>query len=317
MGTGTTEFHYKLPGIPGGNRPGAHRSQSLGSGLAFATHVRLFDQPDPRRLDLLASLRNTRREWLVRSNRQRSSVTLQAIVDVSASMHFGAVRSKLAVVADFVEALGYSAFRHGDAVSLMAFDHQLRDDLIFPARSGRGAGQAMSVALRACATAKRSASVVDGRFSRIRANIRSRANARTARVDDHESIISALVACAEQAATHRGLVFLVSDFHWPLDRLTAVLETLASVSVVPLVVWDPAEIEPPAQGHWLSVHDAESGQQRNLWLRDTTRARWRSNVARRREQIESLFSGRDLCPFYIEGHFDAEQLSRYFIEKIL
>ncbi|MEE9320034.1 MAG: hypothetical protein V3U76_06270 [Granulosicoccus sp.] len=315
MAGGITEFHYKLPGIPGGNRPGAHRSQSLGAGLAFATHVRLFDQPDPRRLDLRASLRDTRREWLVRANRQRSSVTLQAIVDVSASMHFGSVCNKLAVVADFIEALGYSAFRHGDAVSLMAFDHQLRDDLYIPVRSGRGVGQDMSAVLRACVTEKDRAGVGGATISRISANFRSRG--RAANDDDHDKIISALTACAERAASHRGLVFLVSDFHWPLERLTAVLDRLAHAFVVPIVVWDPAETEPPARGHWLSVRDAESGVQRNLWLRDTTRASWRSNVKRRRDQIESLFSARGLYPFYIEGHFDAEQLSQYFFEKTL
>ena len=43
-----------------------------GAGLEFATHLRLFDRPDPRRLDLRASIANLRSEWLVRVNRQQA-----------------------------------------------------------------------------------------------------------------------------------------------------------------------------------------------------------------------------------------------------
>ena len=66
----------------------------------------LYDRPDPRRLDLRASLREVRGDWLVRVNRQRVSVPVHVIVDVSASMSFGFPKPKLHVVADFVTALG-------------------------------------------------------------------------------------------------------------------------------------------------------------------------------------------------------------------
>ncbi|KAB7631796.1 MxaS protein, partial [Verminephrobacter sp. Larva24] len=48
------EFHYRLPARAGGFRPGSHLGRSLGPGQEFATHVRLFDNPDPRRIDLRA-----------------------------------------------------------------------------------------------------------------------------------------------------------------------------------------------------------------------------------------------------------------------
>src|SRR5437868_1472218 len=103
-------------------RPGLYPGSSVGSGQEFVTHMSLFNRPDPRRLDLRASLRTLREDWLVRVNRQRAGVAVRALVDVSASMGFGGQRPKLHVVADFLEALGLSAFRVGDAVGMMAFD---------------------------------------------------------------------------------------------------------------------------------------------------------------------------------------------------
>lgn len=287
MTAGANEFVYKLPGVHGGSRPGAHRSRSRGAGMAFASHARLLDQPDPRRIDLHASLSNIHRDWLVRSNYQRSSVVIKAVVDVSASMRFGSTVTKLDIVADFLEALGYSAHRSGDSVGLMAFDHQFRDELYMPARLGRGIGQTMAVAIRSCGTHN---------------------------AGNHAS--HGLAECVERIAGSGGIVFLISDFHWPLITLAPILDKLTGSLVVPLVVWDLSEIEPPTQGNLLSVRDTESGQTGQLWLRKSTRQQWRDNVIRRRGEIADAFGANDIHPFHIDGSFDAEGLTRYFLEKV-
>lgn len=281
------EFVYKLPGLSAGSRPGAHRSRSRGAGMEFAAHARLFDQPDPRRIDLRASLSTIPREWLVRANYQRSSVAIKAIVDVSASMHFGPTRTKLDVAADFLDALGFSAYRCGDSVSLMAFDHAFRNDLFMPARFGRGIGIAMAEVISDCAEGYTQAGSGDG-----------------------------LAECVDRIAGTAGLVFLVSDFHWSLDSLAPILDKLVNALVVPLVVWDKAEIEPPEQGRLLSVRDAESGLTSRLWLRKKTRQQWRDNVVRRRDEIAAAFAANDIRPFHLDNGFEAEHLSRYFLENV-
>ncbi len=287
MAASVKEFVYKLPGVFAGGRPGSHHSRSPGAGMTFAAHARLFDHPDPRRIDLRASLSDVRRDWLVRINRQRSSVTLKVIVDVSPSMHFGPAGAKLGVVADFLDALGFSAHRSGDSVGLMAFDHAFRDDLHMQARLGRGVGSAMAVAVRGCAA----------RGSQAGSN-------------------HGFAECVERLAGTGELVFLVSDFHWSLDYLAPILDELADINVVPLVVWDMAEIKPPAQGGLLSVRDAETGHPRNLWLSKKTRRQWRENVIRRRGEIAAVFGASGIRPFHVDGRFEAEKLSRYFLEQV-
>lgn len=284
----TQEFYYKLPGVPGGNRPGAHRSRSLGSGMSFAAHRRLIDQPDPRRLDLRASIRDVRKDWLVKVYRQNASVTIQTIVDVSASMHFGGNRSKLNVTCDFINALGYSAFRHGDAVGLMAFDNQAREDIFAPARTSRGVGYTMVDTLRQYALAKTATG----------------------------GSLAGLADCAARIGPGNALVFVISDFHMPLDALPSVLRQFGAATVVPLVIWDPSETRPPEKNGWLSVQDAESGKRRQLWLRESTRRKWVSNIARRRSELTEAFTDQDIKPFFIEGSFNPEKLTQYFMEMV-
>jgi len=281
------EFHYRLPARAGGFRPGSHRGRSLGPGQEFATHMRLFDNPDPRRIDLRASLRNPRQDWLVRVYRQRVSVPVHAVVDVSASMQFGARASKLQVAADFLEGLGHSAFRAGDPVGMLAFDATERSDLWLPARHSRGAGHAMARLLRECASAPGHAGGAQG-----------------------------LAQVAQRLADRPGLVFLVSDFHWDLQALDGILDLLAHAHVVPLIIWDPAETEPPPGNALLAVHDAENGRRRTLWVGRSLRVGWRAAVARRRARLDGLFLARGLRPVYIQGAFEAEALSRYFLEAV-
>ncbi|EKS72772.1 putative MxaS-like protein [Burkholderia sp. SJ98] len=248
-------------------------------------HARLFDHPDPRRLDLRASLRAVPQQWLVRLHLQRVAVPVQVVVDVSISMRFGTGGTKLDLAADFVQALGYSAFRAGDQVGMLAFDHDAREDLFVPARHGRVVGDEMAALLRQCIELPQ-----------------------TMRGD-------AAVACTlDRLAGSRGLVFFVSDFHWPLTRLDAAMERLVRARVVPIVIWHKAEIEPPVAGRFLPVCDMETGSQRALWLRPRLAQQWQENVARRRAELKAAFGRSGAYPFFVEGAFDAEALSRHFLE---
>jgi hypothetical protein len=276
------EFHYRLPHRSGGWRPGSHPGSSLGAGQEFVSHVNLYDRPDPRRLDLRASLREVRGDWLVRVNRQRVSVPVHVIADVSSSMGFGAPASKLQVLADFVTALGHSAFRVGDSLGMLAFDAHERTDLFVPALLSRGVGEVMASMLASCAGTAGSS---DG-----------------------------LAEAALHLAGRRGLIFLASDFHWPLDRLDSVLDLLTHSYIVPLVIWDPAEIQPPKNDGLMPLRDVESDRQSTMWLRPSMRARWQDAVERRRAELNTLFAARGIRPFYVSGEFDGEALSQYFFE---
>ena len=338
------EFHYRLPGRISGQRPGSHRGSSVGAGQEFVTHLSLYDRPDPRRLDLRASLRTLRNDWsrgdvpggdwLVRVNRQRAGTSVRAIVDVSASMCFGSRRPKLHIVADFFEALGMSAFRVGDAVGMMAFDVAERPELFMPPRVSRGMGAIMASALRDACDARgpggqrplgdarglpaQAAPAEDfagrTRFGAVRVRRDSRPQVALGTPHGNQHASDGLEGAAARLAGQQGLVFLVSDFHWPLERLGAVLDLMAHAVVVPIVVWDAAETEPPSRNSIASLSDAETGARRTLWLRPRLREEWRLAVARRRAEIDSFFAAHALRPFYMEGAFDADALSRYFFE---
>jgi len=282
------EFQYRLPRVTGGHRPGSHDASSLGSGQRFAGHARLFDLPDPRRLDLRASLRDVRREWLVRTQLERAAIPLYAVVDISASMRFGVPSTKLERASRLVESMGNSAFRSGDPAGLIVFDAAEPDAFAIPARHSRGIGQLLG--------------------SRLRGESLPPAAAPTA---PHGA---GLKRAIEPLTGKDVLVFLISDFHWPLDLLGPALDALHRASVVPVVVWDPAELEPPAVSGLLTLMDAETRELRTLWIGRRLRERWRLGVTRRREALEAVLSAHDLRPFPLFAEFDPVAMSRYFMD---
>ncbi|MEP7245186.1 MAG: MxaS protein [Gammaproteobacteria bacterium] len=281
--SGAHEFHYRLPRRVSGWRPGAHPGSSLGGGQEFVSHMSLYDRPDPRRLDLRASLRSLRGDWLVRVNRQRASVAVHVVADVSASMRFGSAAQKIEVAADFVEALSRSAYRSGDSLGMAAFDREERRDLFVPALVSRGMGSVMASLLR---ESQGAAGGIEG-----------------------------LEEVVQHLAGREGLIFIVSDFHWPLDRLGAALDLLAHAYVVPIIVWDPAETQPPERDSLAIVRDSETGAGRALWVRPKLRVQWLESVAQRRAELGELLAARHIRPFYVEGGtFDSEAMSKYFFE---
>jgi uncharacterized protein (DUF58 family) len=287
------EFHYRLPVRVAGARPGSHRGTSVGAGQEFVAHTRLLDYPDPRRIDIRASIRGGHGEWLVRLHKQRVAVPVYAVVDVSASMRFARdanAPTKLDAAAQFAEALGYSAFRHGDRVGMLAFDDGEREDLFLPARQVRGAGTLMRTTL-------------------LEAKVRAQPAPLKSRAAGLEKVFARI---AERAC----LAFLVSDFQWPLEALPDMLRSMSRVWLVPIVVWSSAETEPPSSNGWLTAHDLETGEQRSLWITQKLRERWRAGMAARKQHIVEVFAKSGVRPLFVTDTFDADALSRYFVEQV-
>ncbi|HEX3140179.1 MAG TPA: MxaS protein [Rhizobacter sp.] len=275
------ELHYRIGSAALGHFPGHHRSKRGDSGFEFRGHASLLDAPDPRRLDLYASLRDPFGNWAVRIYSQRKSIPVAVVADVSASMGFAGTQRKLEVVADFVDSLAWSAWRTGDSFGFVGCDSAVRDDLLLPQSRTRASAGVLSQALRALHPQGRSA--------------------------------HGLLGAARHLPRRRALVFLLSDFHLPLAEVSAVLASLAHHDLVPVVLWDPLEFTLTAPRGLAQVVDPESGLQRLVWWRPALRERWHAQHAQRREALMQVFRTQRLSPLFMEGAFDADAVTRHFL----
>ncbi|MDM0073289.1 MxaS protein [Variovorax sp. J2P1-59] len=274
------ELHYRI-GVPAlGHFPGHHRSARGDSGFEFRRHAALLDAPDPRRLDLHASLRDPFGNWIVRVYSQRKAIPVVMVADLSASMGFAGTRRKLDVLADFVDSLAWSAWRTGDSFGFVGCDSTVREDVLLPLTRSRGMGSALARTLRALHLGGRSA--------------------------------HALSMAHRYLNRQRSLVFLVSDFHLPLPDVEATLASMAHHDLVPVVLWDPLEFGLSARRGLVQVTDPESGATRLLWWRPALRDKWLAAQQQRRDALLRIFQVNQLKPLFIEGRFDADAVTRHF-----
>ncbi|MCB4771477.1 hypothetical protein LGR54_22975 [Ancylobacter sp. Lp-2] len=272
---------YRLRWRPHGVVPGAHPGHGEGTEGEFRRHVSLLRHPDPRRLDLRASLRDPFGELHVRQFAPRRAVPVAALVDLSGSMRFGgAVAGR---VADLCALLAVSAQRAGDPFALFGADAHLREEACLPFTRRRG--QEEEVRRRLAGVRPTGGRAVEG-----------------------------LIEAAERLPMRRALVFLISDFHMPAPEIARLLDALWRHDVVPVVVEDG--LLDAALPRWglVEVADLETGAVRLVVMRPALRERWRREANARRQAREKLFAERGLRPFALTDPLDTEALARRLME---
>ncbi len=276
----TAEFHYRINARAGGHYPGHHKSSQAGGAFEFKGHVPLLARPDPRRLDVHVSMRDPFGGWVVRDYHQRSAVPVYVIGDLSASMGFRGRQRKLDVLADFIASASYSAYRTGDRFGFIGCDETVRTDFFQPPSHARGASAALVKTLRS--------------FTAVGKNAEGLLGA-------HQFLVN-----------QRALIFLVSDFHFPLAFLERVMQTLARHQVVPIVLWDAAEYAQLPDFGFATVRDSETGRQRSVLMRPSLRQKIEAHFLAHKRDMTKLFFDQQAQPIFLTGDFDADTLTRHF-----
>lgn len=278
------EFHYRLGWRLHGARPGAHMTRTSGGVADFRGYAPFLDQPDPRRIDLRASLGAVPRRLMVRTFNERGAVTVYALVDISASMRFEGCARRHVLAAEIASSIAWSSTRHGDAFGLVACDDAVRVELFEPPSTRRAV--ALDIHRRLLAA-----------------------------YGDGAAGASALSQAAGRLRRSRSLVFLISDFHFDDGLMRRVMESLSMHDVVPIVLWDRAECVDLPRWGWARVRDMEGGGERSLFLRPKLAQRIHDAYAARRDWLASqcrAYGARP--PFYVDDAFHGDHLERHMLE---
>jgi uncharacterized protein (DUF58 family) len=282
--TPAQEFSYHIGWRSKGRHPGRHSSIQTGLGMEFRGHAPLIAYPDPRRIDLRQTLRDPTEQIHVRMFNQKSSIPVYVVCDLSGSMGFVGERCKLELAADICASAAYSAYRVNDPFGFIGFDDNIREDWLFT-----------------------STTKVHGAFElaeRLRGYRPASGGAR------------GLLDADQFLSRERALVFLISDFHMPVDALEKALSSLMRHHVVPVVLWDGAEYKKLPEFGIASVTDAETGARRTLFLRRGYRERIAEAFEARRTQLRNLFMRYDMPPFFVEERFKADDMTEYFYQFV-
>jgi len=278
------EFSYHIGWRSRSRRPGRHRSNQRGMGMEFRGHTSLLAYPDPRRIDVRQTIKDPLEQIYVRIFNQKSSTPVFVMCDLSGSMQYGANQNKLSIAADITQSVAQSACHNGDLVGFIGFDDDLREDWLATLSARPHVAIEMAEHLRS--------------------------------YQPTEVGSNALIDTVRLLPRERSLIFLVSDFHMPIQTLEASLDLLLGHHIVPVVLWDSSEYKDLPDYGITSLTDPETGTKRTLFLRKNYKERILKSFSDRRTMIENLFLRFDMQPFFVENTFDADLLTDYFHQYV-
>ena len=277
------DLPHRLSWRVGGVRPGAHRGKLPGGGGVFRDIVPLIEGPDPRRIDIRASVRDAMGRLYVRRFEQQSAATIYALIDLSASMGFVGEADRMHTTAQLVAALAASSRRIGDAFGVLGCADEILAPFDVAATTSRAGERQLISDL---------------------AGFRARPQAGA------ESLLTA----AQRLAGRRKLVFVISDFRFSLAFAEELFANLAGHDVVPIVLRDSREIEDLPDWRLLPFYDLETGRGRLFLMRPALKRSWRKaedeRLARLNELCEASFGS---MSYVVSSQIDWPGFSDYLM----
>ncbi|PKM10923.1 MAG: MxaS protein [Gammaproteobacteria bacterium HGW-Gammaproteobacteria-3] len=277
-------FHYRRVKPVNSIFPGAHPGQMIGSGPLFKHHEPLIANPDPRRLDLRASMLDPFAQYRVRAYQQKSALTIYLVADLSASMAFSGHNAKPQILSDLVNGCAQSAFEYDDKFGFIGCSHPIDTRFLLPACRQPG---------------------------------RTRKLARALLEIPFKSDSKGLEHAAHHLPVKRSLVFLVSDFHFESQRISRIMHGLSRHDVIPLVLWDDSEYRDLPQWGIVKYRDMENATTRTLLMRPALKQSIIAAFRQRRRLLQQCFRAFGAEPLFLNQGYQVEAFNHYFQQRVL
>ncbi|PPD10859.1 hypothetical protein [Methylophilus sp.] len=285
-------FFYTIQWRSKSYHAGATLTAHHGNGSDFAGFSSLLACPDPKRIDIRASVRTVPRQWLVRTYLERAAIRVFAIVDLSSSMFFDGESNMRQQVTEFVSSLAWSATRQGDAFGMRA-----AADTFIPAWQVMPTFQ-------------------PGTAHMIAQQMTRYWQAAGASGGEGKGA-TAMPEAMEAIGPQRALVFLLSDFYWADDLLQKTLQAGQGHDVIPVVLRDRSATEGlPAFG-WARLRDMETGEERSWMLRRRLHQQIVANAQQQKQALNAqLLKAGTRAPLWLSPGWRAEDISRHLMETM-
>jgi len=275
-------FDYHINWKSRGYHPGQHKSDQRGMGIEFAGHANLLDYPDPRRIDIRQTIRDPMEQIHVRIFNQRSATPVIIATDLSASMNYGKSRSKFKFAAEISTIISNSVLNKSDAIGFIGFNDRIDSNWVAP---------------------------LSYRPQRTEALI-ERLSHYHARSASHLGIKNLHYVIPKD----KTLIFMISDFHMPLEDIEIALGHLKGHRIIPVVLWDKNEYDDLPKFGIININDPETGEDTTVFLRKKMLRKIKDNFSQRKEDLEKVFLKHDSPPFFVGYTFNTMAMTQYFNE---
>lgn len=275
----TEPLQYRLPWQSTAVYPGAHPGRMVGAGQLFNRHEPLISSPDPRRIDLRASVLDPFGGYRVRVFLQQSTVNVYLIADLSASMGLG---NKSGILQQLLLDLADAVAGYGDKLGFIGCSQNIEP------RWRLNAGRQHQAAIQLVQQLQK---------------------------HHFKGLANALSEAAAYLPARRSLVFLFTDCHFPMPQLETLLRTLQTHDVVPLVPSDLQHYLRLPDWGMVTFKDMENRGTRTLLMRPALKQKIIAAHQQRQRELTHCFRAFGMEPMFIEDAYSSRQINQYFRQR--
>ncbi len=274
----TTQFSYSVSWRSKNNRYGNNLSFKIGNDFEYSGSKNFNDHPDLTRLDIKNSITDPYENIFVKTYNLNNPINLIALCDTSSSM--SVVKKNNLIIKDLSKIIAASAIEHGDRFSMLCYNDVITNKLMLePGNNLQYINQWID----------------------------------EVELNSKKSSSNAVEDINKYLPEEKSLIFWMSDFHYPLDKIEKILNHLSSHHIIPLFISSEGEIKRLPKYGFRKFIDSESNIENEIFLRPSIKEKILGDYKDTKDKIFRIFSKKQLKQIVVNECIDIENIKKYFL----
>ena len=274
----TKQFNYTISWRSRNNRYGNNLSSKIGNDFEYSGSKNFNDHPDLTRIDIKNSITDPYENIYVKTYNLNNPINLIVLCDISSSV-FVAKKNNL-IIKNLSKLIANSAIEQGDKFSMLCYNDFIKNDLMLEPGNNF--------------------ELINKWIDKIE-------------LISEKSSSKALKMINKYLPEEKSLIFWISDFHYPLNKIEEILNQLSNHHVIPLFISSEGEIKKLPKYGFRKFLDSEINVEHEIFLRPNIKKQLLEDYKTTKEKIFRLFSKKQLKQIVIDENIDIDAIKKYFM----
>jgi hypothetical protein len=276
------QFTYSISWRSKNNKYGSNLSAKIGNDFEYSGSKNFNDHPDLTRIDIKNSITDPYENIYVKTYNLNNPINLVALCDISSSVFVNKVNNSL--IKNISKIIANSAIDHGDKFSMLCYNEIIKKKLVLePGNNLQYINQWVN-------------------------NIE---------FDNARTSSDALKIVNKYLPDEKSLVFWISDFHYPLDKIEKILNLLSTHHVIPIFISSEEEIKKLPKYGFRKFIDSEKNLEHEIFLRPSFKRKILSEYSKTKDQIFNVFSKKQIKQIVLNDKIDMYEIQKYFLSTYI
>ena len=274
----TDQFNYSISWRSRNNRYGNNLSSKIGNDFEYSGSKNFNDHPDLSHIDIKNSITDPFENIYVKTYNLNNPINLLSLCDISSSVFVN--NKNNALVKNLSKIIARSAIGQGDKFSMLCYNDYIKNNYALGPENNL--------------------QFIDQWIDKIKLNL-------------DKSSSDGIKKINKYLPEEKSLIFWISDFHYPLDKINSILNQLSNHHVIPVFISSESEINSLPRYGFRKFIDSELNLEQEIFLRPSIKLQLLRDYNDIKGKIFNIFSKNHLKQIIINESIDMESIQKYFM----